>query len=222
MKGLLETPEMIAIFTRLRERMVDEQLAARGIRDPRVLEAFRRVPRHLFVAEGDRHNAYQDRPLPAGYDQTISQPFMAATMTQALEVRPGMRVLEVGTGTGYQAAILADLGAKVCTVERILPLTEAAEARVGELGYNVHFHLGDGTLGVPEEAPFDRILVTAGAPSLPVTLTSQLREDGGVMLIPVGDEGEQDLIRVVRDDGRVSRDRLCSCAFVKLVGREGW
>jgi protein-L-isoaspartate(D-aspartate) O-methyltransferase len=210
---------MIAVYDPRRERMVAEQMD--GIRDARVLEALRRVPRDWFVPQGQRDAAFDDRPLPIGYGQTISQPFMVAAMTQALQLRAGDRVLEIGTGSGYQTAILCALGARVCTVERIADLSYAARQRLESLGYSVHAHIADGSLGVPEEAPFDAILVTAGAPAVPASLLRQMRPDGGRMVIPVGRPGEQDLLHLRLDAGVCARTRLFACSFVKLVGREG-
>ncbi len=209
-------------FESPRRRMVEEQLRARGIRDPRVLDAFSRVPRHEFVPESLRDRAYDDHPLPIGQGQTISQPYIVACMTEALELRGGEKVLEVGTGSGFQSAILLELGADLFTIELIPEIAGAARARIERLGHSrAHFRVGDGSLGWPEEAPFDRILVTAGAPSMPVALTEQIRE-GGAMVIPVGGEEEQDLMLVRRRDGRVDWRRICGCIFVKLHGEEGW
>jgi protein-L-isoaspartate(D-aspartate) O-methyltransferase len=205
-----------------RERMVREQLEKKGIRDPRVLEAFRTVPRHLFVKPSDAESAYEDRPLALAEGQTISQPYMVALMSQALDVAPGVRALEVGTGSGYQAAILAALGARVYTVERLPGLAAEAQRRLEAAGFTgIHFRVGDGTLGWPEEAPFDRIVVTAGAPDVPIALLSQLGE-GGILVVPIGDDRKQDLVRFRRGEGRVTRERLCACSFVKLIGAEGW
>lgn len=205
-----------------RERMVREQLEKRGIRDPRVLEAFRAVPRHQFVPPGLVDSAYEDRPLQIGRGQTISQPLMVGLMTQALELRGGEKVLEVGTGSGYQAAILLQLGARVFSVERHAELQADAGARLERAGCGgASLRVGDGTLGWPEEAPFDRIIVTAGAPDVPIELLKQLGE-GGSMLIPIGDEQRQVLTRFRRAEGRIVREDLGACAFVKLIGREGW
>ena len=205
-----------------RERMVREQLEKKGIRAPRVLDAFRAVPRHLFVNAADEASAYEDRPLALSGGQTISQPYMVALMSEALDVAPGHRVLEVGTGSGYQAAILAELGARVHTVERISSLSAEARRRLELAGYSdIRFHVGDGTLGWPEEAPFDRIVVTAGAPDVPIGLLTQLGEPG-VLVVPIGDDKVQDLVRFRRAGGRVTRDSLCRCSFVKLIGAEGW
>lgn len=209
-------------FEALRRRMVDEQLAGQGIRDGRVLEAFRKVPRHVFVPESEAAQAYENHPVPIGQGQTISQPYMVAVMTQALALQGGERVLEIGSGSGYQTAILKAVGGDVYTVERLPELSERARRNVERAGYfGVHYRTGDGTRGWPEEAPFDRVVVTAGAPSLPLSLVEQLR-DGGSMVIPVGGEEEQELLLVRREQGRVSRERICTCVFVKLWGEEGW
>lgn len=205
-----------------RLRMVAVQLADRGIRDERVLEAFRRVPRHLFVPEEQRSRAYEDHPLEIGAGQTISQPYMVATMTEALALQGGEKLLEVGTGSGYQTAILLAMGARVYTIERLPGLSRKAEEALEFAGFpGAQFRVGDGSLGWPEEEPFDRVIVTAGAPSMPVSLVQQLRE-GGTMAIPIGDEKEQELILVSREGGFVKKKRVCSCVFVKLVGAEGW
>ncbi|MBI2931649.1 MAG: protein-L-isoaspartate(D-aspartate) O-methyltransferase [Planctomycetes bacterium] len=202
--------------------MVSEQLVGRGITDERVLEAMRRVPRHRFVPPPLEERAYEDRPLTIGQEQTISQPYMVAYMTQALRLRGGEKVLEVGTGSGYQTALLCEMGARVFTIERIEELAAQARARLEELGYrDVALRVGDGTEGWIEAAPFDRIIVTASAPTLPVALTSQIAE-GGLMLIPIGDQERQDLIELKREQGLIKRSRLCAVMFVKLVGREGW
>ena len=205
-----------------RERMVKEQLENKGIRNRRVLDAFRAVPRHQFVNPSDEGSAYEDRPLALSNGQTISQPYMVALMTEALDVAPGHRTLEVGTGSGYQAAILAELGAKVHTVERLQELSDQARGRLERAGYtDIRYRVGDGTLGWPEEPPFDRIVVTAGAPDVPIGLLTRL-DEGGVLIVPVGSDQVQDLMRYRRGEGRVSRERLCRCSFVKLIGAEGW
>jgi protein-L-isoaspartate(D-aspartate) O-methyltransferase len=209
-------------FATLRRRMVDEQLARHGIRDERVLEAFRRIPRHHFVPEEASDQAYEDHPVAIGQGQTISQPYMVACMTQALALRGGEKVLEIGSGSGYQTAVLKALNADVYSVERLPELSELARGNVERAGFaGVHYRVGDGSRGWPEEAPFDRVIVTAGAPTMPVSLVEQLR-DGGSMVIPVGGEEEQELLLVRRGEGRVTRERICSCIFVKLRGEEGW
>ncbi len=211
-----------AFFRRLREEMVRTQIAERGIRNPRVLEAMRRVPRHLFVPEDLRHRAYEDTPLPIGEGQTISQPYMVAWMTELLEAGEGDRVLEIGTGSGYQAAVLCELVKEVYTIEKNLLLAREAEERLRSLGYaNVRVRVGDGTLGWPEEAPFDGIIVTAGAPSVPQPLLEQLAE-GGRLVIPVGSATMQMLTVVRKEDGAFRTTEEGSCIFVPLVGKYGW
>jgi len=206
----------------LAQAMTAEQIAARGIRDPRVLEAMRRVPRHLFVPEAYRSEAYGDHPLPIGHGQTISQPFIVAYMTALLELQGDEKVLEIGTGSGYQAAVLAHLAREVHTVERLPQLAAQAQARLEALGLgNVHVHVGDGTLGLPEYAPYDAILVTAAAPEVPAPLLAQLAE-GGRLVAPVGDRGYQHLERWTRHRGRLERETLDPVAFVPLVGEHGW
>jgi protein-L-isoaspartate(D-aspartate) O-methyltransferase len=210
-------------FAIARERMVADQLRARGITDPRVLTAMGRVPRHRFVEEALAARAYGDYPLPIGEKQTISQPYMVALMTQALELVGGERVLEVGTGSGYQTAILAGLATKVYSVERIRSLADRARAILEELGYyNVLIRVGDGTLGWREEAPFDAVLVTAAAPEVPAPLVEQLKA-GGRLVIPVGGSTAQVLKCLVKEpDGLVRESELVGCVFVKLVGEQGW
>jgi protein-L-isoaspartate(D-aspartate) O-methyltransferase len=209
-------------MSRLRQRMVREQIAARGIGDRRVLEAMERVPRHRFVDAGFRDRAYDDYPLPIGEGQTISQPYMVALMTQALELAGIERVLEIGTGSGYQTAILAELAAKVFTVERVPSLSRRALELLRQLGYHqVLGKVDDGTLGWPEHAPFDAVLVTAASPALPEPLLGQLKV-GGVMVIPVGDQFSQVLWRVTRTAEGSRRENLGGCVFVKLVGKCGW
>ena|SRR5689334_22451566 len=209
-------------YDSLRRRMVEEQLSRQGIRDERVLEALRRVPRHLFVPEEMADQAYEDHPVAIGQGQTISQPYMVACMSQALELRGGEKVLEIGSGSGYQTAVLKALNADVYTIERLPELSDRARGNVERAGFGgVHYRVGDGSRGWTEEAPFDRVIVTAGAPTMPVSLVEQLRE-GGSMVIPVGGEEGQELLLVRRGDGRVTRERICSCLFVKLVGEEGW
>jgi len=202
--------------------MVRTQLERRGITDKTVLEAFRRVPREKFLRPADVEHAYEDRPYPIGYEQTISQPYIVALMTEVLEVGNTSKVLEVGTGSGYQTAILAELAGEVFTIERIGGLAERARGTLEALGYdNIRFLVGDGTLGWPSEAPFDRVIVTAAAPEVPGTLTDQLAVEGR-MIIPVGSEHFQDLILVQRTGKGLARQKRCPCLFVKLIGREGW
>jgi protein-L-isoaspartate(D-aspartate) O-methyltransferase len=210
-------------WARLREAMVTQQIANRGIRDALVLEAMGRVPRHEFVPEESRDMAYDDTPLPIGKGQTISQPYMVALMTEVLGLRGGEKVLEVGTGSGYQAAILAEMGCEVHTVERETELAWGAADRLRRLGYRrVWVHEGDGSLGLPDEAPFQGIVVTAGGPRVPEALKEQLDPEGGVLVIPVGDRTFQELIRVVRKGTRFTEENLGGCRFVPLLGEEGW
>ncbi|MFP4070654.1 MAG: protein-L-isoaspartate(D-aspartate) O-methyltransferase [Desulfovibrionales bacterium] len=208
---------------RNRERMVREQIQARGISDPAVLSAMMEVKRHLFVDEALRSRAYGDHSLPIGFGQTISQPYIVALMSSLLQVLPGMSVLEIGTGSGYQAAILAAMGAEVYTVERIRELYVTARKRLLEMRYfRAHLKLDDGTLGWPGESPFERIIVTAGGPDVPAPLVEQLA-DPGIMLIPVGQtKRSQTLVKVIKESGRVSRTEVESVAFVDLVGTHGW
>ena len=205
-----------------RGRMVDEQIAARGVSDGRVLAAMRAVPRHRFVPAAHQDQAYADRPLPIAEGQTISQPFIVALMTATLEVRPADRVLEVGTGSGYQTAVLAHLGGRVISIERHPALAEGAARVLRELDIaGVDIVVGDGTEGWPAGAPYDRILVTAGAPAVPETLIAQLA-DGGRLVIPVGSAGLQHLTVVERMGGQVQVREGEPCVFVPLVGRHGW
>jgi len=206
-----------------RKAMVQDQLAGRGIVDPRVLEAMAWVPREDFLPEDRRRWAYRDRAVPLGQGQTVSQPYMVAAMTEALRLAPRDRVLEIGTGSGYQTAVLGCIAAEVFSIERLPELQCAAEARLKALGIrNVRFRIGDGSLGWPEEAPFDAILVTAGAPTIPTALKSQLSSDGGRLVIPVGSRHQQSLIRDVRTGNEYVTEPLLNCAFVPLVGSEGW
>ncbi len=203
--------------------MVREQIEARGITDERVLAVMREIPRHLFVDEALQAQAYGDHPVPIGLGQTLSQPYIVALMTSLLVVRPQMRILEIGTGSGYQAAVLAAMEADVFTVERIKQLYMTARSRLLKMRYfNVRVKLDDGTMGWPEEGPFDRIIVTAGGPEIPEPLLDQLTVPG-IMVIPVGrTEREQRLIRVFKKDGRVHREDQGPVAFVDLVGSYGW
>jgi protein-L-isoaspartate(D-aspartate) O-methyltransferase len=209
-------------YERDRSRMVEEQLARRGISDPRVLQAMGRVPRHLFVEEALRDRAYGDHPLPIGEQQTISQPYIVALMTSLLHLSGQEKVLEIGTGSGYQTAILALLARRVCSVERVPSLATRARTLLESQGVtNVWVRVGDGTLGWPDEAPFDRILVTAGAPAVPAPLFDQLIE-GGRMVMPVGDTSNQTLTLVEKIDGAMRTSAHGDCTFVKFVGRYAW
>jgi protein-L-isoaspartate(D-aspartate) O-methyltransferase len=209
-------------FGRHREEMVRKQIEARGITDPRVLAAMRKVPRHLFVSEALWDQAYGDYPLPIGAQQTISQPYIVAEMTQALQLTEDDRVLEIGTGSGYQAAILAEIAYRVYTIERIHSLYVAARRLFDRLHYhNIIMRYSDGTAGWEAEAPFDAIIVTAGAPEIPQLLVSQLGP-GGRLVIPVGDQHTQELVRIYRDERGIQRTSLGGCRFVKLIGEHGW
>jgi protein-L-isoaspartate(D-aspartate) O-methyltransferase len=210
-------------FEIARKRMVESQLIARNITDPRVLRAMQTVPRHLFVEEAMAAQAYSDTPLPIGEKQTISQPYMVALMTELLELTGKDRVLEIGTGSGYQAAVLAALADRVYTVERISALAVRARRVFDTLGLtNIKLKIDDGTVGWESEAPFDGIIVTAGSPDIPQALIDQLAP-GGRLVIPVGDQFEQQLLRVSKkEDGTLIREKSVGCRFVKLVGRFGW
>lgn len=202
--------------------MVREQLEARGITNQRVLDAMRQIPRHAFVDEALQIQSYGDHPVPIGLGQTLSQPYIVGLMSSLLVVRPGMRVLEIGTGSGYQAAILAAMGADVYTVERIQQLHDVARTRLQHLRLAVHHKLDDGTLGWPEYAPFDRILVTAGGPTIPQPLLDQLA-DPGIFVIPAGaSRREQRLLRIFKKEGRIHQEDQGAVAFVDLIGSHGW
>jgi protein-L-isoaspartate(D-aspartate) O-methyltransferase len=199
-----------------------EELEFRGITDARVLDAIEETPRDFFVPESLRAAAYEDSALPIGNGQTISQPYIVALMTQELELSGDEKVLEVGTGSGYQAAILARLCRTVVTIERIPELSDAAQRVLDEMGIqNVIFLIGDGTLGNLEQAPYDRVIVTASAPSVPEPLYNQLRP-GGRLVAPIGDESMQELVRVEKTDSGPKNTVLCGCRFVKLIGEAGW
>jgi protein-L-isoaspartate(D-aspartate) O-methyltransferase len=209
-------------FAAVRDRMVAEQIRARGVADPRVLAALRQVPRHRFVPEHLWSQAYADYPLPIGEDQTISQPYIVALMTAILELRETARVLEVGTGSGYQAAVLAELAAAVFSIDRRGGLADQARSILDSLGYrNVRIRVGDGTLGWPEEAPFDGIIVTAGAPRVPRPLVEQLAM-GGRLVIPVGDRFTQTLTCVRQTREGLQHEYYGGCRFVRLIGKYGW
>ncbi|MEN6440891.1 MAG: protein-L-isoaspartate(D-aspartate) O-methyltransferase [Syntrophobacter sp.] len=209
-------------FKKARDRMVETQIVDRGIRDPRVLEAMRKVPRHMFVDEALKEQAYSDHPLPIGDKQTISQPYIVALMTESLELDGHEKVLEIGTGSGYQAAVLAELADRVFTVERFPGLAFRANQNFQKLGYrNIIVRVADGTLGWPDEAPFDAIVVTAGTPKLPQPLVDQLGPEGR-MVIPVGDRITQELYLVERVPDGIRKTALGGVRFVDLVGKWAW
>jgi len=202
--------------------MVETQIISRGVKNKEVIRAMLKVPRHRFVPEELIEKAYDDMALPIGEGQTISQPYMVAIMTELLEPEYNHKVLEIGTGSGYQAAVLAEIVKEVYTIERVASLSERARQRVRELGYeNIFFKVGDGTLGWPEEAPFDRIIITAGAPEIPDTLISQLAE-GGIIVAPVGSRYSQVLIKGVKKKSFLETINSVPCVFVPLVGEKGW
>lgn len=211
-----------AVFERERMRMVDEQLRRRGIHEPRLLQAMLKVPRHRFVPSEHRHLAYVDGPLPIGAGQTISQPYIVALMTQLLRLEGDEKVLEVGTGSGYQAAILAELARIVHTIERHAELAEHARLILQELGYqNICVHIGDGSLGLAEFAPYQAIIVTAAAPKAPLALLEQL-DEGGRLVIPVGGQWGQMLERWTRQGARYEQEEFVPVSFVPLRGQAGW
>ncbi len=205
-----------------RDSMVRKQIRDRGVTNERVLDVMRAVPRHVFVPENVREKAYQDRPLEIGRRQTISQPYMVALMTDLIEPHPTDRVLEIGSGSGYQTAVLASLVEHVTSIERIPELAEGAQRTLDELGFdNVTVHVGDGTLGYPKDGPYDGIVVTAGSPRMPGQLKEQLAE-GGRLVCPVGPRDKQRLIKVVRRGGCFDEQNSIACVFVPLVGEDGW
>jgi len=206
-----------------RRRMVEQQIMARGFDDQRVVETMMTIPRHLFVDAGLQGHAYSDSSLPIGENQTISQPFMVASMTAALELQGYERILEIGTGSGYQTAILATLVKRVFSIERISTLASRARKVLDQLSLsNINIKLGDGTLGWKEQAPFDGILVAAGSPDIPSEYLNQLAV-GGKLVIPVGDREQQTLIRVTcQSDGSFRREQMMGCHFVPLIGEQGW
>jgi len=209
-------------FPKARLKMVEEQIISRGIKDAKLISAMKKIPRHLFVEEALQNQAYGDHPLPIGEKQTISQPYIVALMTEALLLTGREKVLEIGTGSGYQTAILAELSEKVLSVERIRPLAIRARKLLYELGHiNVEIKIFDGTFGWIEESPFDAIIVTAGSPDIPQPLIDQLAM-GGRLVIPVGDAFVQDLFRVTKTEEGVKREDLGGCRFVKLIGKYGW
>lgn len=205
-----------------RLRMVEGQLKSRGISDERVLQAMGKVPRHKFVPQDCQESAYTDGPLPIGEGQTVSQPYMVGIMTQCLELKGEEKVLEVGTGSGYQSAVLMELARELFTIERIPSLAERAKSVLSELSYDrFHLKVADGTKGWPEEAPFDGIIVTAGAPVVPETLIDQLNE-GGRMVIPVGSRFSQRLYKTIKKAGKIIQEEDTMCVFVPLIGEYGW
>ncbi|MBB65860.1 MAG: protein-L-isoaspartate O-methyltransferase [Waddliaceae bacterium] len=210
-------------FDQERQLMVDEQLRLRGITDPLVLESMGLVPRHLFVPEHLLHSAYRDGPLPIGEDQTISQPYIVALMVQCLQLKPGSRVLEIGTGSAYGAAVLAQMGMEVYTIERLPNLADLASAQLKELSFeSVHVRIGDGSLGWPEKAPFDGIIVTAASPEIPEALCAQL-SPGALMVIPIGDVVNQSLLKVSKSDTEELKiETVADVRFVPLIGEQGW
>jgi protein-L-isoaspartate(D-aspartate) O-methyltransferase len=212
-------------YAKQRMRMVDTQIRARGIKDLRLLQVMQTIPRHFFVEEAMMDQAYNDNPLPIGEKQTISQPYIVALMTEALLLTGKEKVLEIGTGSGYQTAILAQLADRVCSIERIASLASRARKILDHLNaYNVAIRVGDGTYGWKEEGPFDAILVTAGAPAVPSILVEQLNA-GGRLVIPVGSRSTQTLLRVTRlseDSHDIKKEDLGGCRFVDLIGEHGW
>ena len=209
-------------FPKVRLKMVEEQIVSRGIKDAKLISAMKKIPRHLFVEEALHGQAYSDHPLPIGEKQTISQPYMVALMTEALLLTGKEKVLEIGTGSGYQTAILAELSEKIFSVERIRSLAIRARKLLYELGYfNVEIKIFDGTFGWMEESPFDAIMVTAGSPDIPQPLIDQLAI-GGRLVIPVGDALVQDLFRVTKTEEGVKKEDLGGCRFVKLIGKYAW
>lgn len=213
---------MVHDYRLARERMVKLQLISRGIDDQNVLRVMGKIHRHLFIEEALEGEAYNDHPLPIGHKQTISQPYIVALMTQALELTGKERTLELGTGSGYQTAILAELSRTVYTVERIRPLLETAKDILDALGYaNILYKIDDGTLGWKEFSPYDAVIVTAGAPQIPDPLLEQLAE-GGRMIIPIGNRFSQELIKVVRVKNTFKEESLGGCRFVDLIGAHGW
>jgi protein-L-isoaspartate(D-aspartate) O-methyltransferase len=209
-------------FPKARLKMVEEQIISRGIKDPRLIAAMKKIPRHLFVEEALQSQAYSDHPLPIGEKQTISQPYMVALMTEVLKLTGKEKVLEIGAGSGYQAAILAELAERVFSIERIRSLAIRARELLYELGYfNIEIKIFDGTLGWAEKGPFDAIIVTAGAPDIPQPVIDHSGM-GGRWVIPVGNAFSQDLIRMTKTEEGIRREDLGGCRFVKLIGRHGW
>ena len=209
-------------YKNLRKKMVEEQIIARGIKDKRLIDVLYKLERHRFVPENSKNSAYGDFPLPIGEGQTISQPYMVALMTECLSLKGNEKVLEIGTGSGYQTAILAELAREVYSIERIESLKLKAEKILNELGYtNIKIKLGDGTLGWPEEAPFDRIIVTAATQDIPLPLLEQLN-DRGIVVIPLGDRFSQVLAKIEKKNNQIIREDICGCVFVPLIGKYGF
>jgi protein-L-isoaspartate(D-aspartate) O-methyltransferase len=204
----------------LRNKLV-KKLKEKGIKDEGVLAAIGKVPRHVFFDEALLGHAYQDKAFPIGEGQTISQPYTVAFQTEKLEVKPGDKVLEIGTGSGYQASVLLELGAKVYTIEYNRKLYEHTKEFLPKLGYKPYFFFGDGSKGIPAKAPFNKIIVTAGAPVIPTALTDQLAE-GGILIIPVGDREKQAMIRIRKKNGKLVKEEYDDFAFVPLLGEQGW
>jgi protein-L-isoaspartate(D-aspartate) O-methyltransferase len=225
-KPLKQTPPMSANDTQLdspTEQMIRAQLLERGIDDSRVIEAMRSIPREKFVPESQRDAAHTGRAMAIGHGQTISEAYIVALMTSALQTQPHHKVLEIGTGSGYQTAVLCKLVREVYTLERVKPLLDEAFHRLLDLGCrNVHFRLGDGTEGWPVAAPFDRILIAAAAPQVPQRLLLSQLVDGGIGVLPAGPGQQQQLLQVTRRGNKLETKELCLCRFVPLIGREGW
>ena len=209
-------------YETLRKRMVEEQLIPRGIKNQRVLDAFYKIERHKFIPENLRSSAYADFPLPIGEGQTISQPYIVALMTECLDLTGKDKVLEIGTGSGYQTAILTELAGEIYSIERFEVLAGRAQTILNELGYkNIKIKAGDGTLGWEEAAPFDRIIITAASPKVPLPLIEQLA-DSGKLILPLGESFSQVLTLVEKKGGKLKSIDICGCVFVPLVGKHGW
>lgn len=204
----------------LRQKLV-KKLAEKGIKDERVLAAIQKVPRHVFFENALLEHAYQDKAFPIGEGQTISQPYTVAFQSEKLEIKPGDKVLEIGTGSGYQACVLVEMGARVYTIEYNRKLYETTRELLPQMGYKPYFFYGDGSKGLPAKAPFDKIIVTAGAPIVPSALTEQLTE-GGILIIPVGDREKQVMLRIRKKQGELLREEFANFAFVPLLGESGW
>ncbi|MFA5863226.1 MAG: protein-L-isoaspartate(D-aspartate) O-methyltransferase [Phycisphaerae bacterium] len=209
-------------FAPARRQMIERQLRARNITDPRVLKVMSELPRERFIPGESQSAAYEDRAVSIGLGQTISQPYMVAVMTEKLQIEPENRILEIGTGSGYQTAVLAKLATEVYAIERIDELSQRAQMTLTQLGLtNIRYKIDDGTIGWPDASPFDRILVTAGSPQVPEHLSDQLKE-GGILIIPVGPEECQTLIRIRKIGNKLQQEPIISCRFVKLIGEQGW